>query len=142
MFKIKKRGGKMPKKMKKQKESRLEKQIKKTPIIKLAKKTPKKIVEVTIKKRIFGQAPEEYHFYLLDGRKLGSVYELIEALETMSDDVFRHHANEYKNDFSNWLKDVFKEKELANEISRIDSRMDTEVKLLKHLVKELTAAKV
>jgi organic radical activating enzyme len=130
----------MPKKSKKQKDSKLEQQVKKIPE-KTVKKEQKKTIEVTIKKRIFGEAPEKYHFYLSDGRKLKSLFELIEAFENMSDDVFRHHANEHKNDFSSWIKDVFKEEDLANEIVRAESRMDAEIKLLKHIVKDLTAAK-
>ena len=137
------KGKKHEKKNKKVKESKLEKKVKKAPANKEIKKSSAKegMIEVTLKKKVTGEAPEEYHFYLSDGRKLKNLFDLIEALENMSDDVFRHHVNEYKNDFSNWIRDVFQENDLADEVSRVESRIDTEVKLLKHLVKELTAAK-
>ncbi|MEK6822726.1 MAG: DUF5752 family protein [Nanoarchaeota archaeon] len=94
-------------------------------------------VEVTVMSKALGEAPEKYHFVLKDGRRLRSLYELVDELETMSDDTFRHYANEFKNDFANWTRDVFDEKHLAEEISRMQHRIDMQRAILKHLVREL-----
>jgi len=116
---------------------------------KAAKKTTKKAapkaknvtkIEVTIKRSILGEAPEEYHFVLGDGKKLKNVFELVDSLAGMEEDIFKEHVNEMKNDFSNWIRDVFDEDKLADEISRIEDRFETERKLMRHLIDELRKA--
>ncbi len=76
---------------------------------------------------------------LHDGRKLKSVYELIDELETMSEETFKHHVNHVKNDFATWLSDVFDETALADEIREIPERIDTQRALMKRLMKELSS---
>ncbi|MBW2992741.1 hypothetical protein KY345_06000 [Candidatus Woesearchaeota archaeon] len=107
--------------------------------IKVVKKSGKP-AKVVLKKQALGQAPEEKVFYLKDGKKLRNILELTEAFETMSEDVFRHHVNEMRNDFSNWVSDVLEDKELAEDIKDIRDRTDAEIRLLKHMVKKLTSA--
>ncbi len=94
-------------------------------------------VEVIIRKKVLGEAPEEHHFVVADGRKLKNIIELADALETMSEEIFRHHANELKNDFSAWVKDVFYDHSLAEDISRAKNRLETQIAILRRLVKEL-----
>jgi len=94
-------------------------------------------LEVIIKKKILGEAPEEHHFVVADGRKLKNVLELADALETMSEEIFRHHANELKNDFAAWVKDVFYDHSLAEDISRAKNRLETQIAVLRRIVKEL-----
>ena len=102
-----------------------------------SEEAPKGRVEITIRKKVLGEAPEEYHFVVADGSKLKSIYELVDALGMMEEDIFRHHVNEFKNDFSNWIRDVFEEPDLAKEVAEIQDRMETERALLKHLLNEL-----
>ena len=94
-------------------------------------------IEVIIRKKILGEAPVEQHFVVADGRKLKNILELADALETMSEDIFRHHANEFKNDFSSWVKDVFYDHSLAEDISRAKNRFETQIAVLRRLVKEM-----
>ena len=103
-------------------------------------KTTGKPAKITIKKQVFGEAPEEKIFYLADGKKLKNLMQLTAAFEDMTEDVFRHHVNDMKNDFSNWINDVFKDEELAKDIKDIKDRTDAEIRMLKHFVKKLTAA--
>ncbi|MBI2659454.1 hypothetical protein HYX05_05145 [Candidatus Woesearchaeota archaeon] len=98
---------------------------------------PLQRVEVIIRKKVLGEAPEEHHFVVADGRKLKNIIELADALETMSEEIFRHHANELKNDFSSWVKDVFYDHSLAEDISRAKNRLETQIAILRRLVKEL-----
>ena len=100
-------------------------------------KKPLQSVEVIIRKKVLGEAPVEQHFVVADGRKLKNIIELADALETMSEEIFRHHANEFKNDFSNWVKDVFYDHSLAEDISRAKNRFETQIAILRRLVKEL-----
>ena len=94
-------------------------------------------IEVIIRKKILGEAPVEHHFVVADGKKLKNIMELADALETMSEEIFRHHANEFRNDFSSWVKDVFYDHSLAEDISRAKNRLETQIAILRRLVKEL-----
>lgn len=111
----------------------------KKPKKKAAQKVKTK-VEITIKRKILGQAPEEFHFVLNDGKKLKDVFELVDALGEMHEDIFRHHVTEMRNDFSNWIQDVFDEESLAEQIRKVEDRFETERKLMRHLIQELKKA--
>lgn len=100
-------------------------------------KKPLQTVEVIIKKKVLGEAPQEQHFVVADGRKLKNIIELADALESMSEEIFNHHVNEFRNDFSAWVKDVFYDHSLAEDISRAKSRLETQIAILRRLVKEL-----
>ena len=101
------------------------------------KNSKKQTIEVIIRKKILGEAPVEHHFVVADGRKLKNIIELADALETMSEEIFRHHANEFRNDFSSWVKDVFYDHSLAEDISRAKNKLETQIAVLRRLVKEL-----
>jgi outer membrane protein assembly factor BamA len=49
--------------------------------------------------------------------------ELAKGLVTMSDEVFAHHANLERNDFSNWVRDVIKDEKLANDLASATSKV-------------------
>ena len=92
---------------------------------------------VTLRTAITGHAPEEKTFVLKDGRKLRTLYELIDELETMPDALFKDFVNEAKNDFASWIENVFNEKSLADELRKMQSRFDHHRAILKHLVRTL-----
>lgn len=94
-------------------------------------------IEVIIRKKILGEAPVEQHFIVADGRKLKNIMELADALETMTEEIFRHHANDFKNDFASWVRDVFYDHSLAEDISRAKNRLETQIAILRRMVKEL-----
>ena len=85
---------------------------------------PETHVEVYCYKKEFGKAPEENAFVLHDDRKLRTVYELIDELETMPDDVFHEYVTWERNDFANWINDVFEAPDLATEIRKMQNRFD------------------
>ncbi len=66
-------------------------------------------------------APESC-FWLCDGQILKSMEDLSRALKSMNDDVFRYHVNEAKNDFANWIRNILKDQELANNMSKVRDR--------------------
>ena len=92
-------------------------------------------LEILVKK--IGEAPNDKKFVLKDGRLLKDLVELAHALEHMSDDVFNHHVNNFKNDFKKWIEDVFGEKELAAEIAKAKTRSDMQLAVLKNIVKRM-----
>lgn len=67
--------------------------------------------------------PEEC-FRLSNGRVLKNLNELLNALKSMDDETFKSHADENKNDFGNWVRDVFKDEELAKLIFNSKTRED------------------
>lgn len=94
-------------------------------------------VEVIIRKKILGEAPQEKHFVVADGKKLKNILELADALETMSGEIFIHHVNDVKNDFSTWVRDVFYDHSLADDIARAKNQLEAQIAVLRRLVKEL-----
>lgn len=92
-------------------------------------------IEILVKK--IGEAPHDKRFVLRDGRVLKDFVELAHALEHMSDDVFNHHVNSSRNDFRNWVRDVFSQKELAAELEKAKTRSELQLAVLKHIVKEV-----
>ena len=73
-------------------------------------------------KQLLAGVPEEYVFWCQDGRVLRNLKDLAEALETMTDETFRYHANAEKNDFANWVRDIIKDEKLARDLFRSNTR--------------------
>jgi hypothetical protein len=65
--------------------------------------------------------PEEY-FHMYNGVVLKNLHDLIDALEIIDDDTFSHHVNHEKNDFSEWIKQVIKDKNLGENIKKARTR--------------------
>ncbi|MBU1198217.1 MAG: hypothetical protein KKF46_07375 [Nanoarchaeota archaeon] len=63
--------------------------------------------------------PAEKFFYVNDGTVIRHLAELPDALRNMSPDTFNHHVNEQKNDFYNWVGDVFEHSRLARKIKPV-----------------------
>ena len=101
---------------------------------------PKETVEIVIKKQLLGEAPIEKHFIVTDGKKLKNVKELIDSLEIMNDDTFMFHANEFKNDFAVWLRDVFSHENLAREMEKVKHRLEAQRVLMKRLMDDIEKA--
>ncbi|MBS3132748.1 hypothetical protein J4470_01285 [Candidatus Woesearchaeota archaeon] len=110
----------------------------------MKKKKSKKIVsaipdntgfEVTVRR--FTEAPVDKKFVLRDGRILKDLKELADAFEHMSDDIFKHHVNPAKNDFSAWASEVLHEKELSEDLEKIDNQLHAQIAVLKHIAKKV-----
>jgi hypothetical protein len=61
-------------------------------------------------------------FVVKDGATLLSIKDLYGHLSTISDEHFRHHVNEHKNDFAIWVEDAHADKFLAAELRRSPSK--------------------
>lgn len=80
--------------------------------------------------------PEEKFFVLCNGAKLRDIKELAVSMEHLDEKEFALHVNEEKNDFANWVRDVFEEPKLASEMEQASSMKDTHIALLKHMAFE------
>jgi oligoribonuclease (3'-5' exoribonuclease) len=79
----------------------------------------------------------KFYFRVVDGSEIKDLVGLADAIGKMGDDVFYYHVNKHKNDFSNWVRGIFKEDTLADEIRNSSSRLEMEVSILRFLVKRL-----
>jgi len=68
-------------------------------------------------------------FFLKDGQILNSLEDLFQELQVMENHVFEHHVNSEKNDFANWIGDVFGDKFLAKNVQLAKDK-DATLKLL------------
>ncbi|MBI2663838.1 hypothetical protein HYX10_00665 [Candidatus Woesearchaeota archaeon] len=94
----------------------------------------KNITELAILR--FMEAPSGKQFVLNDGRLLKNIKELADALEHMSDDVFKHHVAPGKNDFSIWVSEVLQENDLADDLTAVDNQLKAQLAVLKHIAKK------
>lgn len=74
-------------------------------------------------------------FYLIDGSVVKDLFELADAFDRMSDDVFYYHVTQERNDFYNWVKGVFNKTKLAEHILTAPSKERCQIAILRHLMK-------
>ena len=86
-----------------------------------------------IKKKI----PEEKYFRLCNGKTIKDLKELAISFETMPFEVFTHHVNHERNDFSKWILDIFGEKDLSTEMNLVHNSKDAEIVVLRFIVNRL-----
>lgn len=85
----------------------------------LVKTGASKITKIPIK---IEKAPNEMAFWVNYGPVIDSIRGLRDALAEMPDGTYVHHANIEKNDFANWIENVFGDKDLAKTLRRCDDR--------------------
>ena len=81
-------------------------------------------------------ANSDHYFFVNDGTVLKNVLDLSKQLDKMSDEVFRYHVNDMKNDFASWIKEIFKEEKLAEELLKTTEKDKTQIIILKHIIKK------
>ncbi len=89
------------------------------------------------KDKLFEDVKPEHYFFVCDGTVVKNLLDLVDALEYMDDYTFRYHVNEHKNDFYNWIKDVFQEEELAARILPVKDKREIQVAILREMVRRL-----
>jgi hypothetical protein len=67
--------------------------------------------------KILADATGDKRFFCRDGCISKNLAELSVCLTHMSQDNFDHHVDATKNDFSNWIRDVLGDKQLAEDLS-------------------------
>ncbi len=85
----------------------------------------------------------DHVFKLKNGATIKNLYELANELASMDEEVFRHHVNEEKNDFHNWVLHIVRDEHLATVFSEIHDRrlmlaaVDKRIRDLENPVKPL-----
>lgn len=100
---------------------------------KATKKAAAKKVEVY---NLAHPAPEEKYFVLANGKPIQHVAELAEVLNDIEDHVFNHHVNPERNDFHNWVKDVFNDIQLAKKMLGVSDKKHLQLVIYKHAAKK------
>jgi hypothetical protein len=104
---------------------------------KKVRKTNNKVVKKSSKISLFIDVAPDKYFILCDGKTVKDYQELASLLETLNDDVFYYHVNSERNDFANWVNDVFGEEKLASEIRKTKSKTEMVAVIYKHLFHKL-----
>lgn len=84
---------------------------------------------------VLADVEPEHYFIIKGGRSVKSLEDLSEALKKMDDDTFAFHVTASKNDFSNWVKDILNDKELAQSIDRVKTKNNLAKKIDKRIEK-------
>jgi hypothetical protein len=79
--------------------------------------------------KMLSDVPEEKAFWCYGGEVFKNLQELASALEQMSEESFQHHVTEHKNDFSNWVRDVFGDTTLASQLRKATTKSSTASKV-------------
>jgi hypothetical protein len=69
------------------------------------------------------KVPAEYVFWCHDGSVFSDINGLAEGLVAMADETFAYHSNLEKQDFSNWVRDVIGDEQLADDLAKAASRL-------------------
>jgi len=76
-----------------------------------------------IAQKWLADVPEDKPFWCHDGRKLKNLVDLEIALREIDDNIFRYHANEQKNDFSKWVREVIGDEKLSRDLEKSRDRI-------------------
>ncbi len=74
--------------------------------------------------KLLAKVPEDYVFRCNDSCIMKDMQELMGALDGMTDETYAYHANESKNDFSNWVTDIIGDRELADSLRKANNRTE------------------
>ena len=81
-----------------------------------------KTISLEDAERILADASPEQCFWVNNGPIIKNLSEMADVLAGMKDEIFSYHVNKEKNDFGNWVRDVLKDEELANDITSVRSK--------------------
>ena len=77
--------------------------------------------------------PQEKYFVLANGQPVKNVAELAAILDQLEDHVFNHHVNAERNDFHNWIRDVFEDVELAQKVAGVKDKKHLQLVIYRHI---------
>jgi predicted metal-dependent HD superfamily phosphohydrolase len=77
------------------------------------------ITSEQVARKVLADVPEDKRFYCSDSKVFKNLAELASALNEMNDGTYGYHSNADKADFSNWVKDVIGDEQLARDIRNV-----------------------
>ncbi|HII72140.1 TPA: hypothetical protein HA265_05280 [Candidatus Woesearchaeota archaeon] len=100
---------------------------------KMAKVNPQKSSHSKKPKVERQELPAEKQFVLHSGTRLKDIEELARLMDHMDESDFSFHVTAEKNDFANWVRGVFNEEQLADELVAAKDRKHCHIALLRHV---------
>ena len=85
---------------------------------KVKKVAVKKRTKKKTSKKILITATGDRCFWVNYGPPVKDLFELFDILSVINEEQFRHHVNEFKNDFAEWVEYVLEDKETAGKIKK------------------------
>jgi len=85
------------------------------------------------KDHVCGEAYSEQCFWVHDGPVVKDMPELVQALQTMSDEQFDYHTKREGNDFARWIGDVLGDASCAATVKRTRTRAGMLKALARHI---------
>lgn len=82
-------------------------------------------------------APVSNYFVLCNGKPVKNVKELADIMDDLEDHVFNHHVRPDHNDFAIWIRDIFKDVELAQKLSNVKGKDHMQLLIYKHITHKL-----
>ncbi len=76
--------------------------------------------------QILADVTGDKQFFCYDGCVAKNLIELSDSFSGMTQDVFKHHVTDEKNDFSKWASDVLGDPKLANDLLHVVSPAEAE----------------
>ena len=86
------------------------------------------------KKRLLSPVTPENYFRVANGTIIKGLMDFDNSLENMGEETFRYHVNDYRNDFSTWIRDTIKDEKLANELLLTKEKSRTQVLVLRRII--------
>ena len=87
-----------------------------------------------VKHSIHGKASEHQAFLLCTGAAIHSVKQLGDELENVDEGVYYYHTQNGRNDFAQWIQDIFGDKALAESVRASHNKEHLRATLYKHLL--------
>ena len=84
-------------------------------------------------RKILADVNPECCFWVNNGPVIRNLEELHNAFDNMNNETFMHHANNEKNDFISWVKDVLGDKRLSDDLMKSKSKQSAVNKVKQRL---------
>jgi hypothetical protein len=84
--------------------------------------------------RILSNVSPDFYFRVKDNTIVKNLHELYDVLNNIDEESFKHHANEERNDFSNWVRDIHKDEKLANTLIKCKTKEEMAENIKKRII--------
>lgn len=72
-------------------------------------------------------------FTTKEGKQVTTLHDLLDEIINMSNDAFSGHISQGKNDFADWVQDVLKQQDLAEELKKLTVKSDIVKAIMKRI---------
>lgn len=83
--------------------------------------------------KLFNQVTGNDCFWVHEGPVICSLSELAQALGEMNQEQYQHHVSHEKNDFANWVEDIFEDQKLARQLRRAPNQRECQKVIMRRL---------